>query len=533
MAIFETYEKQNRRRGIRRRSAAVLLCLLILLWGFSAYAAAMDTSRSTDCNIAVSAQGRNVIVTVPQRPDYSYVRLGLLSGSTGVAVTGSMQKVFSGSVSISTSSASDGIYYLQLWKSADGVFSTEILTDRLGIIINVSNGRAEVRHSDAYDAYYAYYSRKDTSVETLYDYLRVSSMIQNEDSRIISKAEEITRGTGSAYKRAKAIHDWVATNIYYNMDAERSDNVVIGNNLFVDAIGTLNKQTSVCQGYADLTVALLRASGIPARTVIGYALTNPEEEWDEKKISAGAGQNHAWVEAFLQERWVLMDPTWDSRSIYYKGSGIKADCVDTYFDATLDFFSYGHLQTVADEFPQDYIKLVFADIRNHWGYPNIRFAVNNGIMHGMGDAYFRPDGTTTQAMFLTMLANCAGEDIRNAENGPWYTTYAAWAENAGITAGVGGYDPPELVTREQMAVFLYNYIVNQKAAVRNRAVEEFTDIGAASDWSREAIRNLASWGILLGRGDGQFAPKAYFTRAEAATIVSRACDIMLRTYLNS
>ncbi len=525
-------EKRDRIRALRRYGTA-WLCIFILLWCLPVRAAAMETSLNIDSSISVTAQGRNLTVTVPRRADFSYVKVGLLSARTGTVVSGSMQKVISGSVSMSVSSVDDGLYYLQLWKSANGVVPAEILTDRLGVMIRIVGGYAEVQKSAAYDNYSAYYSRKDVSVETLYDYLKVSYLIQSEDSRIISRAQQITSGIDSAYERARAIHDWVATNIYYNVDAEQSDNIVIGNNLFIDAIGTLNKQTSVCQGYADLTVALLRASGIPSRTVIGYALTGADEEWDERKVSAAAGQNHAWVEAFLDERWVLMDPTWDSRSIYYKGSGIKADCVDTYFDATLDFFSYGHLQTVADEYPQDYIKLVFVDIRDHWGYPNIRFAVNNDIMHGMGDAYFRPDGTTTQAMFMTMLANCAGEKIKNAEDGPWYTTYASWAENTGITAGVGNYSPPALITREQMAVMLYHFIINQQALVRDHAVEEFTDIGQAADWSREAIRKLSSWNILLGRGDGQFAPKAYFTRAEAATIVMRACDIVLRTYLDT
>ena len=515
------------------------MCLIALfvflpgLRGVFAYADTVESSCCRSCSITVETVGKHVNVTVPQRSDFQYVKLGLLSGSTGIALTGAMQRVVSGSVSLNTSAVDDGIYYLQLWKSADGVFPTEILTDRLGFVIRISGGTASLQKSAAYDNYYNYYSRKDQSVEALYHYLKVSYLVQSEDSRIISRAKQITDGIDGAYDRAKAIHDWVATNIYYNVDAERSDNIVIGNNLFIDAVGTLNKQTSVCQGYADLTVALLRASGIPARTVIGYALTGADEEWTQEKVSGYVGQNHAWVEAFIRNHWVLIDPTWDSRSIYYKGSGIKADCVDTYFDSTLDFFSYGHFQTVADDFSTEFIKLIFADIRDHWGYSSIRFAINNDIMHGMGDAYFRPDGTTTQAMFITMLANCAGADLRNAETGPWYTTYAAWAEQEGITRGVGGYDPASLITREQMAVMLHNFIIRQKATVRDYGTDAFIDLDQASGWAAEAIRNLGSWNVVLGRGDGLFDPQAYFTRAEAATIVSRACDILLRTYLDT
>lgn len=515
------------------RIIAFLLCFSLILPVWDVRADTVESSCCRDCSILVETQGNHINVTVPQRPDFSYVRLGLLSGDTGITETGSMQKVVSGTVTLRTSALRDGIYYLQLWKSSDGVIPTEILTDRLGYVIRIAGGMASLQKSAAYDAYHRYYSQKDQSVEALYYYLKVSYLVQSEDSRIISRAHQITDGIDSAYGRAKAIHDWVADNIYYDVDAERSDNIMIGNNLFIDAVGTLNKQTSVCQGYADLTVALLRASGIPARTVIGYALTGVDEEWDQEKVSGSAGQNHAWVEAYLGNRWVLMDPTWDSRSIYYKGSGIKADCVDTYFDSTLDFFSYGHFQTVADDFSTEVIRLLFADIRDHWGYSSIRFAVNNEIMRGMGDAYFRPDGTTTQAMFMTMLSNCAGAGIQNAESGPWYMTYAAWAQSEGITDGMEGYDPEALITREQMAVMLCNFVVRQQASVEDHETVPFSDMGEASVWSREAIRKLASWNMILGRGDGCFDPQAYFTRAEAAAIVTRACDTLLRTYLNT
>jgi transglutaminase-like putative cysteine protease len=60
----------------------------------------------------------------------------------------------------------------------------------------------------------------------------------------------------------------------------------------------------VCQDFAHLTLALLRAVGLPARYVSGYLHPTVEAEIGE----ATAGQSHAWVE-FWAGGWIPIDPT--------------------------------------------------------------------------------------------------------------------------------------------------------------------------------------------------------------------------------
>ncbi|MEO6121235.1 MAG: transglutaminase family protein [Acidimicrobiales bacterium] len=60
----------------------------------------------------------------------------------------------------------------------------------------------------------------------------------------------------------------------------------------------------VCQDFAHVTVGLLRAMGIPARYVSGYAFPSSD-------VPVGAdvaGQSHAWVEAWVGD-WYSLDPT--------------------------------------------------------------------------------------------------------------------------------------------------------------------------------------------------------------------------------
>ena len=60
----------------------------------------------------------------------------------------------------------------------------------------------------------------------------------------------------------------------------------------------------VCQDFAHVTLALLRAVGLPARYVSGYLHPTADAEIGE----ATAGESHAWVE-FWAGGWVAVDPT--------------------------------------------------------------------------------------------------------------------------------------------------------------------------------------------------------------------------------
>ena len=62
----------------------------------------------------------------------------------------------------------------------------------------------------------------------------------------------------------------------------------------------------VCQDIAHVTLALLRAAGVPARYVSGYLHPQPEPVLGE----VVAGESHAWVEAWLGGWWAF-DPTND------------------------------------------------------------------------------------------------------------------------------------------------------------------------------------------------------------------------------
>ncbi len=62
--------------------------------------------------------------------------------------------------------------------------------------------------------------------------------------------------------------------------------------------------SGVCQDFAHLALAVLRAGGIPARYVSGYLHPDPDAAIGE----TATGESHAWVEAWVGDWWGL-DPT--------------------------------------------------------------------------------------------------------------------------------------------------------------------------------------------------------------------------------
>ena len=169
-----------------------------------------------------------------------------------------------------------------------------------------------------------------------------SMAIQSDDEGIIRMAQEITQGMSSEYDMAKAIHDWVADNIYYDYDAYNhildvlsKDNVSFNREKYgyFSAVETLEKKHGVCEGYANLTAALLRAVGIPAKYVVGRTAA---ADGNEAKAS------HAWCEAFVGGKWIIIDTTWDSWNSYEKGEFSHKPFKNKYFDISLKDISADH-----------------------------------------------------------------------------------------------------------------------------------------------------------------------------------------------
>ena len=162
--------------------------------------------------------------------------------------------------------------------------------------------------------------------------------IQVDSAEIKQVANQITSAATDDYEKAKLLHDWVAENIYYDLDAFYSENYD-----GLDAVNVLHTKKGVCEGYANLYAALVRSLGIPCRKQSGYALgIDTNKKWDIQAINR-TETNHAWNEVYVNNKWIIVDATWDSTNKYQNGNYESGNRItNLYFDSTLEFFSLSH-----------------------------------------------------------------------------------------------------------------------------------------------------------------------------------------------
>ena len=162
-----------------------------------------------------------------------------------------------------------------------------------------------------------------------------------------SLAAMITEGSQTDYDKVRAIHDWVADNIYY--DKDYIEDREKGTNLISSDV--LENKNAVCGGYSNLTKDLINAVGIPCKQVPGFVLDPSEgQQWGDQDIRRREG-NHIWNEAYVDGHWMMIDTTWDSANTYKQGTFTHGGILShSYFDSSLEFISETHQLIEVDGF---------------------------------------------------------------------------------------------------------------------------------------------------------------------------------------
>ncbi|MUK88568.1 hypothetical protein GMD78_09215 [Ornithinibacillus sp. L9] len=143
--------------------------------------------------------------------------------------------------------------------------------------------------------------------------------IESNHPTIIQQAESITSGINNERDKAKAIFEFVAKHVAYDVEKAENDIFNIGDS----ALTVLESGIGICQDYAFLATALLRATGMEAHYVEGYA-----------------GERHAWVEVKVDRDWIEMDPTWGAG--YVQDGQFHFNYNEDYFDPDPAFLAETH-----------------------------------------------------------------------------------------------------------------------------------------------------------------------------------------------
>jgi transglutaminase-like putative cysteine protease len=116
------------------------------------------------------------------------------------------------------------------------------------------------------------------------------------------------------YSRVLAIQHWVQSSVKFAANSSGSS---------TSALDTIVDRVGVCRDFSHLMIALCRAMNIPARIVTGTDYgADP---------SLGPPDFHAYVEAYLGDRWYLFDPSGTGIPMGFVRVGTGRDAADVAF----------------------------------------------------------------------------------------------------------------------------------------------------------------------------------------------------------
>lgn len=180
--------------------------------------------------------------------------------------------------------------------------------------------------------------------------------------------------------------------------------------------------------------------------------------------------------------------------------------------------------------------LAFQDLsQTAWYHAGVDYVLNQNLMIGVSDTRFCPGASTNRAMMVTVLYRLAGEPdasklanpFQDVKAGSYYSDAVRWAAANEIAQGVTDtrFQPNGLMTREQMATFLYRYAKLQQADTSaSVALTGFPDGASVSPWAKDAMQWAVGSGLIQGtkeNGKIFLNPQGTSTRAQVAVILMR------------
>ena len=293
-----------------------------------------------------TASANSIIISgLPKDSEYKYIWFCLNDGRDKMVFDLIEERDSHGNAEFEITGVGSGIYNVEVFYSPvryDNPFHALVWGDDIRMKWSGNSGVFLI--PGMYYQNKSEYETKRTDLAALSYYCLPSSGIDSDNGDIIRSANAITAGITNDYNKALSIHDWVADNIWYDMDLYEKRT----SNRDCTASNVLATRRSVCEGYTNLTVALCRAIGLPAKKVCGYGRTTGD--WPNN-VASEDSINHAWCEVFVDGRWVIIDPTWDSGNVYQYGAFTENEGLrgHRYFDSTQESFSADHYIRRYDE----------------------------------------------------------------------------------------------------------------------------------------------------------------------------------------
>lgn len=359
-----------------------------------------------------------------------------------------------------------------------------------------------------------YYKANNVQFNFNLKYLSTYEQEQEVNKKVKALLDELNVYNASEYKKIKAVHDYVVSNIEYDNTYSRYSgyNAIVNNSV-------------VCQGFASLTYKMLKELGVGVRYINGMS----------------NGDRHGWNIVRINNKWYNIDNTWDenltvNNNISYKyflksekdfeNHTRNEDFLTNEFNQKYPMASNSYVYTEQNE-NTDTTSGGLTDIKGHWAEKEIKQFVLQGHIKGYNDKTFKPNNSITRAEFVKVVNNVFGYteksniSFKDVKKGIWYYDEVAKAVKAGYITGrdKNTFAPDDKITREEVAKILTTIKKNKDYDYDK--LDTFKDGDKTSNWAKPFVEGAIEAGYLKGDDNKNLNPTSNISRAESVTVLSR------------
>jgi hypothetical protein len=164
-------------------------------------------------------------------------------------------------------------------------------------------------------------------------------------------AKQLIAPCKTELEKVTAIFKWITENISYGIKPDNKVQKAISEVVVIDdgplkplnervAENVLQKKVAVCDGYARLFTTLCDFAGIRSEIIVGYAKSGTS------KPTQRFGVNHYWNAVMIDGKWNLLDATWASGYVSWRGDEFSREYDERYFLTAPEIF-------IQDHYPDD------------------------------------------------------------------------------------------------------------------------------------------------------------------------------------
>ncbi|MCF6412793.1 S-layer homology domain-containing protein [Collinsella tanakaei] len=180
----------------------------------------------------------------------------------------------------------------------------------------------------------------------------------------------------------------------------------------------------------------------------------------------------------------------------------------------------------------------FPDIdQDEWYHDSVDWAIGNGVFHGYDNGDFGPNDILTREQAAAVLYNYLGGEPGASDSGlsdvsdDWYTDAVNWAVANGIMTGyegTGSFGVGDALSREQFCAVVAKAMAADLSDVDLSVLDDFADAESVSEWARPAVAWAVQKGVVNGveNPDGTRSLQGVreITRSEMAAMMENAVN---------